>query len=416
MVRRVEKLASNASMHVPIIRGIRGSYRVPAASFRLRAECNSAIPVLPWRVPAGQEGGAWAYSRAVSESSDNLVENPFGLIVGGEPAVLREAQQAFSSIPVDWDLMDDPPPEMPLRQRTIAQPVTVQGPGTFLGKATRTLTFEPTDKEGWWFDRSDLPDTLPVRVSIRNVWTTGQVVSNIVLRSGSPHNYIRLVEHIIALRLGTKIHNLMIRTESGDPPLLTRYGREILEALDSAGTRELPRPVTYLTVKEKVTLGGANGDFLTLSPFRGRSPVLNMDCAVSFKTAIGRQRIRYPVNDKNFRYGSEARTNTSLLKMIYCKTVGKLFADVRNLGYNSENVLVAGRFGYFNKPKLIHEGKSLEAAWHRSVLDLLAALALIDEGMFIGDVTSYKAGHRLDVEMVRRLYQHNLLVPVEFDT
>lgn len=342
-----------------------------------------------------------------------MSDTPIGLIVGDDAATLQAAYQEFNAVPVDWDLSGDSPPEMPQYQRTIASPVSVEGPGTFFGKATRRLVFEPTDKEGWWFDRTDLPDSLPVRVSIRNVWNTGQIVSNIVLRSGSPHNYIRLVEHIIALRLGTKIHNLMIRTDSGDPPLLTRYGREILEALDAAGIKETGRPVNYVTVKEPVTLAGGRGDFLTLTPFTGPSPVLDIDCAVHFKTAIGRQRIRYPVNDRNFRYGSEARTNTTLTKMLYCKTIGMLFADVRNLGYNSENVLIAGRFGYFNKPKLLHEGKSLEAAWHRSTLDLLAALALIDEGMFIGGVKTYKAGHRLDVEMVKLLYQNSLLTPVD---
>lgn len=340
--------------------------------------------------------------------SDNLI----GIILGGQPEDIRAARREFDKMPVDLDASGDPPPEMPARQRTIAHRVSVQGPGTFFGKAIRTLTFEPTDQEGWWFDRTDLPDQLPVRVSIRNVWTTGQIVSNIVLRSGSPHNYVRLVEHIIALRLGTKIHNLMIKTDSGDPPLLTRYGREILEALDSAGVKEFNQPVRYCTVKERVTLGGDRGDFLTLAPFEGRTPVIRMDCGVSFRNAIGRQRIRFPVNDRHFRHGSEARTNTSLWKMLYCRTFGNFFADVRNLGYNTENVLIAGRFRYVNRPKLMTNGKSLEAAWHRATLDLLAALALIEDELFVGEVTSYRAGHRLDVEMIRLLYQHDLLTPV----
>ncbi|MBI2438518.1 MAG: hypothetical protein HYV36_06880, partial [Lentisphaerae bacterium] len=40
---------------------------------------------------------------------------------------------------------------------------------------------------------------------------------------------------------------------------------------------------------------------------------------------------------------------------------------------------------------------------------LLAALALIDDGRFVGVVRSYKAGHTLDVEMVRLLYKYNIL-------
>jgi UDP-3-O-acyl-N-acetylglucosamine deacetylase len=107
-------------------------------------------------------------------------------------------------------------------------PLRFPGPGTFLGKATRTLTFSPTDLEGWWFSREDVADSLPVRVSIRNVWTTGDVVSNIVLRSGPPQNYIRMVEHIVALKVGLPVDNVMISMESGDPPLFQRGSLDLV--------------------------------------------------------------------------------------------------------------------------------------------------------------------------------------------
>ena len=99
------------------------------------------------------------------------------------------------------------------------------GPGTFFGKETRKISLEATTLEGWWLDRMDLPNSLPIRVGIANVWTTGQIVSNIVLRSGNSHNYVRMVEHLIALRMGIGIDNVMIRLDSGDPPLLTRKFR-----------------------------------------------------------------------------------------------------------------------------------------------------------------------------------------------
>ena len=55
--------------------------------------------------------------------------------------------------------------------------------------------------------------------------------------------------------------------------------------------------------------------------------------------------------------------------MLYCKTIGRVFADVRNLGYTRENSLVAGRQRYLNTPRLLHAGKSLEAVWHRAIMD-----------------------------------------------
>jgi UDP-3-O-acyl-N-acetylglucosamine deacetylase len=326
---------------------------------------------------------------------------------------LDQGVEALKTIPVDWDRMaEGGQVAVPRMQTTLARPVEVSGRGTFFGKSIRTLRLCPTDMDGWWFERTDLPDSLPVRCSIRNVWTTGNVVSNIVLRSGSPHNYIRMAEHMIALRMGLGIDNLLIKIESGDPPLFNRGSADLVQALRGAGVRPVNRPVKYVTVRERVTVANGCGGFLTLAPADPARPLLAIDAAVDFATAIGKQRIRFAVDPEKFAYGATARTNTSAAKMLYCKTIGLLFADIRNLGYSFENLLVAGRLGYWNQALLPHNGKSLEAVWHRATLDLLAAIALIEEGLFVGEIISYKSGHGLDVEMVQRLYQESLLTPL----
>ena len=334
---------------------------------------------------------------------------PHGLVLGGDLNGLQRSFERFNRIPVDWDRMDEAKPMAPRPRYTLAHEVSAEGPGTFLGSAQRRITLKPTDQKGWWFNRADLPDALPVGVSVHNVWTTGGIVSNIVLRSGPPNNYIRMVEHMIALRLGLPVDNVIIEMDSGDPPLFERGSLDLVEALAEAGRQETAGEVEYVTVKETVTLAGRKGAFLTLAPCAPDRPELTVDCAVDFPTAIGRQRIRFPVNDEIFRYAAAARTNTSAAKKLYCQTIGRLFADIRNLGYSDKNVLIAGRWRYWNEPHLLHNGKSLEAVWHRAVLDLLAALALIERGRFVGHVTSYRAGHRLDVDLVKLLYQHDLL-------
>lgn len=337
----------------------------------------------------------------------------FGKILSGSIEDLRRARENFERQPVDWDLTSTPADGAPRKQKTIARSVSVSGPGTFLGKATRKLTFEPTDLEGWWFSRDDLDDCLPVRTSIRNVWTTGDVISNIVIRSGPPQNYVRMIEHIVALKLGTDVDNVLIRLESGDPPLFERGSLDLLEALDSAGRVEQERPVRWFTVKERVTVG-MPGDlaYLTFHPAPAGSHALTTDCAIDFPTFIGKQRIKFPINPEHIRRGAEARTNTPYSKILFCRTIGKLFADIRNLGYTEKNVLIARKNSYYNEPKLIHEGKSLEAVWHRAVLDLFAAIALLEEGRFCGHIESYRAGHRLDCLAMRLLYKHAMLTEI----
>ncbi len=337
----------------------------------------------------------------------------FGRLLSGNPAALSAARDALFSMPVDLDTTGQAPSPAAYssRETTLAGSATVRGPGTFLGREMRTLTFEPCEEEGWWFNRSDRPEDLPTRVTVRNVWTTGAAVSNIVLRSGDPSNYVRMVEHIIALRLGLGLDRVMIRVDSGDPPLFNRGSLDLVEAIESARIVDTPHPARWVTVKEPVCAVTPQGAMLALLPCDGPAPRLRLDVGIDFKTAIGRQRIRFDLDYAQFRTGSIARTNSTVGKMIFCRTIGRIFADIRNLGYTQDNLLIAGRRGYHNQPRLEHGGKALEAAWHRAALDLLAALALIEEGRFVGDVYSFKAGHRLDVKLLTLCTLNKLFTP-----
>lgn len=331
--------------------------------------------------------------------------NASGRLLAGQADAVRRSRETWAAIPVDQEMPD--PEGLPAGRTTIAAPAQVSGPGTFFGNARRTLIFEPSNRNGWWFKRTDRRDAMPIGVAVGNVWTTQR---NIVLCSGSPHNYMRMVEHIVALKAGLGLDDVVVRTDSGDPPLFDRGSMDLVETVERAGIVSRGNPAPWVTVREPVTMGGPGGSFLTFLPAENGAKRLSVDCAVDFKTAIGRQRIRFDVTPRTFRHGALARTNTTLLMMLYCKTIGKIFADVRNLGYTTRNIVIAGRWGYVNRPGLLHNGKSLEAVWHRAALDLLAAVALIDRGRFAGSIVSYKAGHSLDVNMVRALYENDLIV------
>ena len=203
------------------------------------------------------------------------------------------------------------------------------------------------------------------------------------------------------------VDHVLIRMDSGDPPLFERSSMDLVEAFDAAGRTELDRDAQWWTVREPVCASGPYGSFLVFLPAEDGARRLHLDCAVDFKTAIGKQRIRFDVTPETFRRGAAARTNTTFWMMLYCKTIGKIFADVRHLGYSTRNILIAGRRRYFNQPQLIHNGKSLEAAWHRATLDLLAAIALVDRGRLAGRIVSYKAGHALDCRFVRELRERD---------
>lgn len=334
---------------------------------------------------------------------------PLGRILLGEPQAVRQAYERFQAQTIDVKDLCEGAAGYSDRRTTLGGEQAVTGPGTFSGRAQRTLTFKPSAEAGWWIDRTDLAEQLKTHVTIRNVWTSAR---NIVLRSGNPHNYLRMVEHIIALRLGMGVDDVVISTNAGDPPLFERSSLDLVEAINRAGIVERDEPARYVTVKEPVTFGGERGDFLTFLPPENGEKKLRLDCAIDFSSIIGKQRIVFDVTPESFRHGSFARTNASHAQMLAVRLFGFLMADTRNLGYTTDNILIHGKKKFYGEPRFVQAGKALEPAWHRATLDLLAAIALIDAGRFVGRVVSYRAGHTLDVRAVGLLYKHDLIAPL----
>jgi len=330
-----------------------------------------------------------------------------GRLVAGDETTVREAYARFLDQPVDHTCFHEGPYPYARRHTTLARSASVSGHATFSRRNNSTLTFKPWHQDGWWIDRVDQREQFPFKVSVRNVWTTAR---NIVLRCGNPHNYLRMVEHIVALRIGMGVDSLLIETESGDPPLFDRGNLDLVETIEAAGIVETEAPARFITVREPVTFGGPHGDFLTFLPAKPGECGLRIDCAIDFSSAIGKQRIQFDVTPDTFRIGAGARTNAPYNQYLYTRTIGKLFADTRNLGYTKKNILIHGKRAYMNTPTLLFQGKSLEAVWHRATLDLLAAVALLDTGRFAGTIISYRAGHTQDVRLAALLYLNELIV------
>ncbi len=336
-----------------------------------------------------------------------------GKVLAGDNSAVKAASAQMALQPVDDErLVDDDSAGFLPSRTTLAGEASVTGPGTFTGQFQRTLRFKPSKKPGWWIKRTDQAEQLPIEVAARNIWTASR---NIVLRSGSPHNYLRMVEHIVALRDGLGLDDLLIETDSGDPPLFDRSSLDLVEAIEEAGVIASPAggPAPYITVAEPVTIGGDRGDFVTLLPAPPGWRKLRMDVAIDWPTVIGRQRIVFDLTRDNFVFGAGARTNATERQMALAKTIGLLFADTRNLGYTRNNILIHGKRRYVNEPlpQFNHGGRNFEAVWHRAVLDLLAAISLLEGGRFVGTAVSYRAGHQLDARFMTLLELNNLVVP-----
>ncbi|MBR3085919.1 MAG: UDP-3-O-acyl-N-acetylglucosamine deacetylase [Kiritimatiellae bacterium] len=337
-----------------------------------------------------------------------------GRLLAGNQDDLSRAVELWREQPIDdvrtVESMSDGFSRM---RTTIAHETSVTGPGTFAGKFQRTLRFKPSKRPGWWIKRTDQTEQLPIEVAARNIWTAAR---NIVLRSGNPHNYLRMVEHIVALRNGLGIDDLVLETDSGDPPLFERSSMDIVESLEEAGIVDSPSgsEAQLVTVREPVSICGDRGDFVTLLPAPQGWRKLRMDVSIDWKSVIGRQRIVFDVTRDNFVFGAAARTNATERQMALVKTIGWLFADMRNLGYTRRNILIHGKRRFVNEPvaQFNLNGRNFEPVWHRATLDLLAAIALLEGGRFVGTAISYRAGHRLDTRFMTLIELKDLLVRV----
>lgn len=333
-----------------------------------------------------------------------------GKTIFGDPAAISAAYERFRAQKIDEvRLSSDKSSPFSLKRRGLLGEASVSGVGTFEGSSKQTITFAPSSKPGWWIRRMDQPEQLDTKVDIANLWTSAQ---NLVLRSGSPHNYLRMVEHIIALKLGIGVDNVVLKVNSGDPPLFDQSSLPLIKAMDHAKIVETDEDATFVTVKEPVAFGGKRGDFLLFLPAENGERNLRIDCAISWNTVIGEQRVLFDATDETFRYAALARTNATHRQYILAKTIGKLFAATRNWGYNKKNILIHGPKKFYTEPRFPVGDKFLEPVWHRATLDLMAALALTGEHRFVGTVVSYRAGHTLDCDAVRALYRNDLLCQI----
>ena len=332
-----------------------------------------------------------------------------GRIVFGSAASVDAAYRLFKEQPPDEIriLPDDAPAPFPAVRRTLAGEAVTVGIGTFKGSTRQTIAFAPSSRPGWWIRRMDQPEQLDTMVDIANLWTSAQ---NLVLRSGSPHNYLRMVEHIVALKCGLGLDDVLLKVYSGDPPLFDQSSVPLVETVDRAGIVTGETPVSYVTVKEPLAFGGKRGDFLLFFPAKPGDRRLRIDCAISWETVIGRQRVLFDVTQETFRYAALARTNATHRQYLLAKTVGKLFAATRNWGYNERNILIHGPKRYYTEPRFRVGDKFLEPVWHRATLDLMAALSLFGEHRLCGTVVSFRAGHTLDCDAVRAIRRNELLV------
>lgn len=275
-----------------------------------------------------------------------------------------------------------------MRQRTIKDPVVIEGVGLQTGaKVTLTLKSSPADS-GINFIRTDLADKPAVNL---NAMDPSPVAAGVERRTaiGFGPMQIQTTEHLLAALSGAGVDNVIIEMNNVELPGADGSAKVFLDAIKRSGIIEQGVEKDTIDVKEPVWC--ACGDSL-LSVFPDNE--FKVSYTLSYP-GIGTQFFSRIINENIFESEiAPART--------FCSEAEAMELLKRGLGKgaNYENTLVMGSKGPINNTLRYPD----EPVRHK-VLDLIGDLYLAGKSIK-GHVVAVKSGHKLNMELVGKLKMH----------
>ncbi len=276
-----------------------------------------------------------------------------------------------------------------IKQRTIRDSVSIEGVGLQTGENVKVTLKSSPANSGINFIRVDLPNKPLIHVQslgLDDVDYSKERRTN--LRAGDVE--VQTVEHLMASLMALSIDNMIIELDNSEPPGLDGSALGYLEALRRARPEEQDAPRKILDVDEPIWCEEGEG-LIAVFP----ADEFNVSYLMSYlHHKIGTQFLSFTLDEEKFKSEvAPART--------FCLEEEALELLKRGLGKgaNYENTLVFGKDGPINN-KLRFED---EPARHK-ILDLMGDLYLVGSQLK-GHVVAIKSGHRLNVELVKKLKQ-----------
>lgn len=272
-------------------------------------------------------------------------------------------------------------------QTTIRSRVSLSGTGVHSGKPV-SIQFLPADPDtGIVFHRTDLGgEPVEIRAKATSIGSTDLCTA---VTDGSGVQ-VATIEHLMAAIFALGIDNMLIEIDGGEVPILDGSAAPFVEAFDQAGIEQLAARRRYVRVLKPVRWD-QGGSWAEFQPYDGTRFEVEIDFA---SPAIGRQRFATDITPASFRREvSRART------FGFLKDVERLWAAGLALGSALENTVVVG-----DDHRVINvEGLRYPDEFVRhKALDAMGDLALAGT-RFIGCFRSYRGGHKLNAQVLRRL-------------
>ena len=281
-----------------------------------------------------------------------------------------------------------------IRQRTIKDPVIIEGRGLQTGSRTK-LTFKSSPaNSGINFIRVDLPNrpVINIRSLSFNAPASLGTDDNAFKRHrtiiGTGSAEIQTTEHLLAALSGLGISNIVVEMNGREMPGLDGSARDYVAVLDHSGFIEQDAPVQKLIVERPVWCGNRDS-FLAVFPYSG----LRISYFLSYPvSSIGDQFLSLEISEEVFRREiAPARTFCMKREALMLLALGF------GRGANHNNTLIMGKRGPFK-----NDLRFIDEHVRHKILDLMGDLNLA--GMPLeGHVVAVKSGHSLNMELVKKL-------------
>lgn len=306
-------------------------------------------------------------------------------------------------------------------QRTISNPVSIEGTGLHTG-TTCTMTFKPAPENyGIRFVRVDLGGRPEIPALADNVVDVSRGTT-----IGIGEAKVHTVEHVLAAIVGLQIDNIIIELDGIEPPIGDGSSLPYVEALQKAGFDQQEAPKDYLIIDETVIYHNEDNQIdIVALPLDGYRMTVMVDYQ---NPALGSQ--HSGIFDMEKEFVSEfapARTFCFLSEVEMLAEQGLIKGgdldnavvivdhqlnpdELKNLGkkIGVTEKIELGDSGILNNKELRFRNEPVR----HKLLDLLGDLALIGAPIK-AQILAARPGHKANVEFakqVRKLYQQKKLV------
>jgi len=275
-----------------------------------------------------------------------------------------------------------------IKQRTIKDSVRIEGAGLQTGKkATLNLKSSPPNS-GINFIRTDLANKPLLNVQSLCLDKPSALAALRRTTLGAGPLQIQTTEHFLAALSGLSIDNIIAELDSEELPGLDGSAKEFLDAMKKTGIIEQDAPKKILKIDKPLWCEGEDS-ILAVFP----NDDFKISYTLSYKEpALGTKFLSIVIDENTFAK-EIAPARTFCLK----EEAQALLKTGLGKGANFENTLVMDRDGPVKNVLRFPD----EPIRHK-ILDLVGDLYLL--GMQIkGHVVCVKSGHRLNMELVKKL-------------